>query len=346
MSVLLSEILPPFQLIPALLRTIIQPEALFIAGLIFIILVTFIFGRVYCSFLCPLGTIQDLLIWGSKRIGLKSKQSFSKPHNGLRYTILALVVAAAVIGFLSPASLLDPYSLTGRIFTYFLQPLIIQIYNLGILTLKPFDIYLYPRQTAFIPLSAWVVTAVFVLLILYFCAQHGRLYCNTLCPAGALLGLISRISFFQFTLNKTACSECSQCETVCKAQCIDVQNAAIDMSRCVGCFNCLQSCSRSTINYQRRQSHKSAKYLVPGTAWLCGRRDYRGSRSPGVKREYRQDPGHPRSTGGSTGHPAGFPQHNTFYTSLHSLLPVCQRLSHAGTDTDFNGFRNRGFDAA
>ena len=264
MSVLLSEILPPFQLIPALLRTIIQPEALFIAGLIFIILVTFIFGRVYCSFLCPLGTIQDLLIWGSKRIGLKSKQSFSKPHNGLRYTILALVVAAAVIGFLSPASLLDPYSLTGRIFTYFLQPLIIQIYNLGILTLKPFDIYLYPRQTAFIPLSAWVVTAVFVLLILYFCAQHGRLYCNTLCPAGALLGLISRISFFQFTLNKTACSECSQCETVCKAQCIDVQNAAVDMSRCVGCFNCLQSCSRSTISYQRRQSCKSTNTWSPG----------------------------------------------------------------------------------
>jgi ferredoxin len=262
-SVFLSEFLPPFQFIPALVRSIIQPEALFIAGLFFIVLVTLIFGRVYCSFLCPLGTIQDLLIWGSKRIGLKSRHSFSRPYNGLRYAILALVVAATFIGILSPAGLLDPYSLTGRIFTYFLQPLIIQIYNLGILILKPFDIYLYPKQTAFIPLLASGVTAVFALLILYLCARHGRLYCNTICPAGALLGLISRVSFFQFILNKKACSECSQCENICKAQCIDLQNAAVDMSRCVGCFNCLHSCSRATIHYQPRQNLKRAKTWSP-----------------------------------------------------------------------------------
>ena len=267
-SVFLSEILPPFQLIPALVRTITQPAGLFIAGLIFIVLITLFFGRIYCSFLCPLGTIQDLLIWGSKRIGLKSKHSFSKPCNGLRYTILALVVAAAAIGVLSPAGLFDPYSLTGRIFTYFFQPLIIQIYNLGILILKPFDIYFYPKQAAFIPLSASGATAVFVLLILYLCARHGRLYCNTICPAGALLGLISRVAFFQFTLNKKACSECSQCDYVCKAQCIDVQNATVDMSRCIGCFNCLHSCSRSTISYQSRQSCKSED------TWSSGRRGF------------------------------------------------------------------------
>ena len=43
-----------------------------------------------------------------------------------------------------------------------------------------------------------------------------------------------------------------------------MQNAAVDMSRCVGCFNCLHSCSRSTISYQRRQRHKSAKTWSPG----------------------------------------------------------------------------------
>ncbi|PKN89065.1 MAG: hypothetical protein CVU51_02200 [Deltaproteobacteria bacterium HGW-Deltaproteobacteria-1] len=138
MSVLLSEILPLFQFIPALVRTITQPEALFIAGLIFILLVTLIFGRVYCSFLCPLGTLQDLLIFGSQRIGLKSKHSFSRPYNSMRYMILALTVAAIFIGSLSFISLFDPYSLTGRIFTYFLQPLLVWIYNLGIFALKPY----------------------------------------------------------------------------------------------------------------------------------------------------------------------------------------------------------------
>ena len=250
MSVLLSEILPPFQFIPALVRIITQPEALFIAGLIFILVVTLIFGRVYCSFLCPLGTIQDLLISGSQRIGLKSRHSFSRPYNGLRYTILVLTVAALFIGSLSFISLFDPYSLTGKFFTHFLQTILVWTYNLGIYSLKPFDIYLYPKQTASVPLSDLAVTGSFFLLIIYLAVTRGRLYCNTVCPVGSFLGLISRVSFFKFTMNKNACSECSQCDNVCKAQCIDLQGAAIDMSRCVGCFNCLDACSKSTISYR------------------------------------------------------------------------------------------------
>lgn len=253
LSVALSDILLPFQFMPALVRTIMQPEVLFIAGLIFIVLMTLIFGRVYCSFLCPLGTLQDLLIAGSRRIGWLPKHSFSRPLNGLRYTLLALTVAAIFIGSLSLISLLDPYSLTGRIFTHFLQPLIVLTYNVGIMALKPFDIYLYPKQTAFVPFSVLAVTADFVLLISYLALRHGRLYCNTFCPVGTFLGLLSRVSVFQFTLNQQACSECVRCENVCKAGCIDPQNASVDMSRCVGCFNCLDACSKATISYQLRR---------------------------------------------------------------------------------------------
>ncbi|KAF0154222.1 MAG: 4Fe-4S ferredoxin [Syntrophaceae bacterium] len=253
LSVGLSDILLPFQFVPALVQAITQPGALFIAGLIFILLITLVFGRVYCSFLCPLGTLQDLLIAGSRRLGLQPKHPFSKPHNGLRYTLLALTAMAILIGSLSLVSLIDPYSLTGRIFAHFLQPLIIQTYNLGIMALKPFDLYWYPKQTAFVPLSVLAVTAGFFLLILYLAATRGRLYCNTVCPVGTFLGLLSRVSIFQFMLNQKACSECVRCANVCKAGCIDPQNASIDMSRCVGCFNCLNACSQATISYQRRQ---------------------------------------------------------------------------------------------
>ena len=84
LSVVLSDILLPFQFAPALVQTITQPESIFIAGLIFIVLITLIFGRVYCSFLCPLGTLQDLLIAGSRRVNHHSQHSFSQPLNGLR----------------------------------------------------------------------------------------------------------------------------------------------------------------------------------------------------------------------------------------------------------------------
>ncbi len=68
LSVSLSNFLLPFQLIPALVQTVTQPEALFIAGLIFIVVITLLFGRVYCSFLCPLGALQDLLSRGITKI--------------------------------------------------------------------------------------------------------------------------------------------------------------------------------------------------------------------------------------------------------------------------------------
>ena len=253
LSVFLAEVLLPFQLMPALVRMITEPEALFITGLIFIALITLIFGRVYCSFLCPLGTFQDLLIAGARRIGRETRYSFSKPLNGVRYMLLAVTAAAAFVGSLSLVSLFDPYSLAGRIFTHFLQPLIVWTYNLGILALKPFDIYLYPKQTAFIPLSVLTMTAGFFLLIVFLTLRSGRSYCNTICPVGTFLGLISRVSLFQFILNQKACSECVRCENVCKAGCIDPQTASIDMSRCVGCFNCLDACSRNTISYQRKR---------------------------------------------------------------------------------------------
>lgn len=250
LSVFLAALLPPFQLMPALIRSITQPVALFIAGLMFIILITLIFGRVYCSFLCPLGTLQDILIALAHRIGRKPAYAFSKPQNILRYTVLALTVAALFTGFLSLVNLLDPYSLTGRIFSHFFQPLFVWSYNLGILLLRPLNIFLYPKQTASIPLPDTAIAACFLLTILYLSVKYGRLYCNTLCPVGAFLGLLSRVSIFQLALCKERCSECLRCESVCKAGCINPQTESIDMSRCIGCCNCLDACSTTAINYR------------------------------------------------------------------------------------------------
>jgi polyferredoxin len=268
LSVSLSNFLLPFQLIPALVQTVTQPEALFIAGLIFIVVITLLFGRVYCSFLCPLGALQDLLIAGSQRFRRQPGHSFSRPLNGLRYSLLALTVLTALIGSLSLVSLLDPTSLAGRIFTHFLQPLLVGTYNLGIFVLKPLDIYLYPKQTAFVPPSVLAVTVVFFLLIMYLAVTRGRLYCNTICPVGTFLGWISHVSIFQFALNQKSCSECVRCENVCKAGCIDPQTASIDMSRCVGCFNCLNACSKATIRYQRRRGQ------TPANKWSPARRGF------------------------------------------------------------------------
>lgn len=267
-TVSLSAILPPLQFLPALIRTLLHPHVFFLAGLILLVGLTLIFGRVYCSFLCPLGTLQDSISALARKCGLKSEYAFTQPRNVLRYTVLAITVASISIGVLSLVNLLDPFTLTGRLISNIVLPQLVGIYNLSITLLKPFDIYLYPKQSAFVPLSVLAATSGFLGLITYLAVKHGRLYCNTICPVGTFLGLVARFSFFKFIRVQKGCSECVRCEKVCKASCIDPKRAAIDMSRCVGCFNCLNACSKTAIVYQK------AFGAVAPDAWSPARRGF------------------------------------------------------------------------
>ena len=250
LSEYLSNILLPFQLVPALIRILTKPCAIFIFGLVSVFVITLIFGRVYCSFLCPLGSLQDMIIALSRKIGWRKKHSYQMPQNWLRYSILVLVILSATVGSMSVLNLLDPYSLAGRIITKFIQPLFVWIYNTIVGLLTNFNIYLFSKEAAWIPTSVLLVTGGFFILILILSARYGRLYCNTLCPVGTLLGLISRVSVFQFVIDRTRCHECVRCEGVCKAGCIDPRTAAIDQTRCVNCFNCLDVCSKSAVSYR------------------------------------------------------------------------------------------------
>jgi polyferredoxin len=98
LSVFLSSTLLPFQFVPALIRILTKPAALFVFGFVLIIIVSLIFGRVYCSFLCPLGSLQDIIIALSGKIGWRRKHSFQKPHNWLRYCVLGLTIVTAAMG--------------------------------------------------------------------------------------------------------------------------------------------------------------------------------------------------------------------------------------------------------
>jgi ferredoxin len=260
LSIFLSLTLLPFQVIPALIRILTKPYAIFIFGLVSVFVVTMIFGRVYCSFICPLGTLQDIFIALSRKVGWHTKHSYQRPNNWLRYAVFGLVIVTAVLGSMSLLNLLDPYSLAGRMITHFIQPLFVRIYNTAVSLLTNFNIYLFSKEAAWMPLSVLLVTGGFLILILILSARYGRLYCNTLCPVGTLLGLIARVSVFKFVIDRTRCHECVRCEGVCKAGCIDPQPATIDQSRCVNCFNCLEACPKSVVGYRpfRRKPQNGA----------------------------------------------------------------------------------------
>jgi len=95
-----------------------------------------------------------------------------------------------------------------------------------------------------------------VMLMAFF---RGRLFCNTICPAGTLLGLISKFSWFKLVFDADSCIECGKCIKSCKAGCIDAKNRIIDNERCVRCFNCIAVCTPSAINYSHQKAPKPMK---------------------------------------------------------------------------------------
>ena len=97
---------------------------------------------------------------------------------------------------------------------------------------------------------------IWLILVFWMSWKYGRLYCNTVCPVGTLLGLFSRYSLFKIAFNLDACTECGACERACKASCIDYKDKKLDFDRCVSCFNCIKSCPSGGFKYEYAFSEK------------------------------------------------------------------------------------------
>ncbi len=210
-----------------------------------------LFGRVYCSSICPIGTIQDISSYLARKIKKKKKFTYSKEKFWLRYSILILVIVPIFLGNLFLVNLLDPYSNFGRILTQIFNPVITLINNVAAFTLEKFDIYLlYPIEIKNTYLWLTIFPLVFFIIIIYLSYTRGRLYCNTICPVGTLLGFVSKFTIFKLKIDKPSCEGCGICARVCKSECIDKETKEIDSSRCVACYNCLDVCPSDSINYQ------------------------------------------------------------------------------------------------
>ncbi len=226
-------------------------------GFVIITIVTLLFGRVYCSTVCPLGIFQDVIHFIKKRMQKRYTMRFRKPRNILRYTLLGVVIVVFTCGHMILLNLLDPYSIYGKISSNIFQPGVGQLHNFFSGILQDMNIYsLFPIETVPVKWSAFIISFIFLSGIFVFAIRYGRLYCNTICPVGTWLGLFAKLSVFKIKFDSTLCSRCNKCANVCKASCIDVEQQCIDFSRCVGCFNCIEACDKNGIGYQLTFNNK------------------------------------------------------------------------------------------
>jgi ferredoxin len=238
------------QFIPSLLKTITISGAIDF-GFVIVLLLTILFGRVYCSILCPLGILQDVISWISGKARKKSKYKYCKAWTILRYSLLALVLLPLLFSSITLVTLLDPYSLFGRISTNLFKPIVVVVNNVFSAGFAKADIYnwLYRYDMVAVHPAILVITTLFFAFIAWTSFYRGRLYCNTVCPVGTLLGVISKFSIFKIEINKKQCTHCGRCSRVCKAECIEVKSHKIDHSRCVACYNCLTVCKDHAMSY-------------------------------------------------------------------------------------------------
>ena len=221
--------------------------ALNLVVVVALIALTLIFGRIYCSVICPLGVFQDILARFHRK---KNKYSYSKEVRWLRYSVLVLFVIVLVAGVGSLFQLLAPYSAYGRIATMIFQPLWMLGNNALAFLAERADSY------AFYSVDVWMrslpvfIIALVTLIVLFILAwRGGRTYCNTICPVGTVLSFFSRFSFLKIHFDEEKCRNCSLCSKNCKASCIDYKTHTVDYSRCVVCGNCIEKCKFGALSY-------------------------------------------------------------------------------------------------
>lgn len=205
-------------------------KAFIVTGVI--LLLTVLFGRFYCSVICPFGILQDIIAFAARR---KSKPDANRAK--LRYAIAGFVLAAAGVGSITAAAWLDPYSNFGRIAAFFKNP-------------------------------HYVAGSIIFALIVLLSVWKKRVFCTSVCPVGTILGLCAKISPFKMRLSDK-CVKCGKCVSVCPSGCINPAEKTLDNERCVRCLKCTAVCPVKAIGFKKRET-ASVKTDISRRGFLTG----------------------------------------------------------------------------
>lgn len=197
--------------------------ALNIAVIAGTLLITLLLGRLYCSVICPLGVMQDLI----SKLNRKKKFQYRAENKLCRFSLLALLISSQIVFGQVVIALIAPYSAYGRIVNAICSSI-----------------------SGSASLALLLVASVTLILIGVCAFFDGRRWCNSICPVGTILSLASRFSLWRPVIDESKCISCGKCARKCKSACIDPKAHKVDMSRCVVCFDCLDNCTVGAISYK------------------------------------------------------------------------------------------------
>lgn len=239
---------------------------------------TLVLGRVWCGWICPMGT---LLEWVSFPSAGRRTLKLSPRWRTIKNTLLLVILSAGLFGNLS-LLILDPITLLTRAMTVSILPGV----NYAITSLEH---WLYPLRWlnpivdgiesalrgSILPavqpvfLYSIVITLVFIGIFLLN-RFADRFWCRHLCPLGALLAWVSKASFLRLRVGDT-CNHCAQCVRACKMGAIRPKpNYEILPSECTACLDCLAACPKSGISFHHTRQTDSLREFDPGRRQVLG----------------------------------------------------------------------------
>ena len=214
------------------------------AAVVLIAAVTLLFGRIYCSVLCPLGILQDGIAFLAQRIKGKAHRRYrfldTRP---VKYGVFLFVLILGAAGVMLPLIALLPssnfFTIVSNVFLRFFCTTDPKVGTPSYFCANP------PAEAFGFSLGVFLVVAALA-------AWRGRIYCNTLCPVGAVLSLIGQKPLYRIALSQEMCVCCGMCEAACKGGAIDSKKKSVLAENCVMCFNCIPACKRGGVQTRRR----------------------------------------------------------------------------------------------
>ncbi len=251
----------PMRLDPLLILANLLASHVFLAGsalALIVIVLTLVFGRAWCGWLCPLGTILDLFPVKHER---KKGAAPAEGWRGVKYYLVLATLAAALFGNLT-LLFFDPLTLFFRTLAVSLWPGLDQVitstesalYNIPVLAgpISTLDSWirpaLLPSQPVFYQGTVLFATIFLGVILLNWFAP--RFWCRYLCPLGGFLGLLSKPALFRRRVNEE-CKGCTLCTAVCPTGTIDPENNyRSDPGECTVCMDCVEICPRGLNSFK------------------------------------------------------------------------------------------------
>ena len=222
-----------------------------------VIILTIIFGRIFCGWICPMGTLNNMIGYLRK----KSVNEVSRDWYRMKYYILIFLIVSSLFT-LQLVGIMDPLSLLIRsfsmsvfpLFNYSIRTVFDTLFDLNIKGLVDISesIYSILKKSILSFQQPFYYQSVFIgvlfFLILGLNLVERRFWCRYLCPLGALLGILSRYSLLKRSVSE-GCISCEACASVCQGNAAPDKRENWRNTECFYCWNCDDICPQNVVSF-------------------------------------------------------------------------------------------------